>query len=237
MIEAMRIGPLVGVLLAMPLDLARAGDCADTGMVATVLTPPDTTLDQEGGVVVGLVEAPTSRTIPELAKLPWQFCSGKRCAPPRVLELVPGLATLAPKAPEPTLDLEDDRHHSRVHLGFAYAAYDDRPIDAAPKLARATYTEGVRHHATTQTTTLELAAPVPADMVAMIAYGKPGSPRSWARIAPGQTTVVIWHAEPCRGQAKGTMGSPAASELVVAYVSSRGHISLLSTPITVKRTP
>jgi hypothetical protein len=213
---------------------AHAGDCADTGLVPTVLTPANAAIDDAGGVAVGLITSPSARAIPELGKLAWQFHENKLREPPRITTLAPGLAVFTPKHGERALDLEDDHQKVLVRVAFEHPDYDDMPIDAAPSVTRATYASTSGRRSSTQTTTLDLAAPAPANIVAIIASTTAGKPKSWARLAPGATSVVIWSAQTCRGEAPGTERSGAGSQIVLVFVNSRGHTSLPSNPITVK---
>ncbi len=221
------------VLVMLAAARAHAGDCADSGLVATVLTPANTTIDQEGGIVVGLIDSPTARDIPDLANTPWRFHEGKGRDKPKVTLLAPGLAVFAPKAFEKAMDLEDANQKALVHVAFEFATYLDMPVDAAPKLTAATMATTVTRRSTDYTTTIKLAAPAPANAIALIVLDAKGVATSWGRIAPGATAIVVWRSFPCHGEAKGTVGARHGDKVSVEYVNTQGHRSLPSASITV----
>jgi hypothetical protein len=233
----MRIVPIVSlwVLVSAAATPANAGACAEPRLAPHIFTPAGTTLDQDGGVVVGLADGDNADRPMDLAKPSWRFHAGTERAAPQVTILVPGLAIYAPHAPAKPLSLEDDQQKTLVTLGFEVASYDDKPIGEAPKVTSATFKATTSRRGSTEQTTVAVEQ-APKDTVAVIAYSAEtkDQARSWARVAAGATSFVIFQRAPCRPSLPGTIASRKGDQIRLVWVDAKGHTSQRSAPVTVK---
>jgi hypothetical protein len=222
------------VLVSAAATPAHANACADPTIAPRIFTPAGTTLEDDGGIVVGLEDGGTVDHPMDLAKPTWRFHAGTERASPQVTLLAPGLAIYAPHAPARPLSLEDDQQKTLMTLGFEVASYDDRPISEAPKVASATFKATTSRRGSSEHTTVTV-APAPEGTVAVIAYtaNARDQARSWARVAPGATSFVIFQRAPCRPLLPGTIASRKGARIILVWVDAKGHTSQRSAPITV----
>jgi hypothetical protein len=233
-------------LACLPLlhaSAADAGPCRnfmDRGFAAIVLTPPDATIDQLGGVVLSAQSWSDDRSGGrDPTTFEWQFSDGTHHTKAKTERIAPGLAVMKPVPPTATLDFENLAADSFVHVSYRAIDTDDAPISAAPKV-KAVESADRQHNRLgimrSALVTVTLAAPPPAHVIALVAYGPGGTPRSWAQIKDaGSLDVTIYAVDNCVLQIDGTLPTTAGDAITLAWLDDTGHLSLHTPPIKVRQ--
>jgi hypothetical protein len=206
---------------------AIAGPCAMPQPRVVALTPDAAKIDQNGGVVVGVVEAFTEVRSPrDLATLDWKFSAGAA----RAKVLAPGLAMLQP-ATEPKagkLVVLDGKKQPVITTAFAHASVVHHRFP--PKVARITNVSTTGPRSSSTSVTAEV-SPAVTGAVAVLVYvdgeqaaGKPAS--GWARLDPAATSTTITLSATSRCSIPvGAGAAPARTDKVVlAFVYADGAI-------------
>ncbi len=238
----MRIALLVGVAVVGSASNVDAGKCAGTGLEVSLISPAATTIDQDGGIVVGLDTDPTNNLSGDLHNTGWQYFDGKAHTKPRVIPLAPGLAVLAPNPMRGELQqrliLHDANQKKLVDVAFEFAVYDDRPIGPAPVPTSATLRETMGNRTFDRRVDVGVKAGAPANSVAVIAFeadasGNPKAAISWSRASAGDKSFTIWHVHSCVDSPPGYGYIEKKQKIVLIWVDAAGHLSLPSPPVVV----
>ena len=219
---------------------AFAGACAQPSITATVLTPSTTSLDQFGGVVVGLVSGygDGEPVDPDLHKLAWKFVEQGKATTPKLTLVAPGLAVLVPDHPGKQLALQAGKV-AKVTVTYALRPVRDLPTAAAPNVTGIELTTTVGPRSSESSTDATLKTAVPVGTIAVLVYDpteqKAGKPaRSWAAVTPKAMTIRLAYQARCHTVLAGTRASGVADKVVLVWLDAAGHQSLASTEIEIQ---
>jgi len=234
---------LAASLTALVAD-ARA-ECAMMELVPQLLTPANTTLPVDGGVLVGtLARTPVdyqhaSRVEDPALTNTWKYQSaGKPVAVDKVV-LAPGLVMYRPKTGT-AIDVLDQKNQK---LGaFKRTTTTTSPASVvAPRVTKLETTTVGRRRGDDRRSTATVADPIPTDAFAIIVYGPDKKPISYAlvgRLDPKQRTVIAYTDPPsCAWNAKGADVPPTGKQVTLAWADAFGRVSKQSAPITVTALP
>jgi hypothetical protein len=211
---------LACLLLATLGRTSLADTCTVPASVVVVVTPPGAELDEDGGAVVALGPQ-TNEDQPEMTdigRLRWHF--GGEGALDDVIG--PGLAVVHSQHHGDAL--EDSGGDVKMHVKWR----EHKPALPAPAVTSIVSDKTA--------TTLALAAPPPADAVAVLVnlVDNPVAPPTWARITdPKAATVTLETRTHCAWAIPGNAMSRAGTKVVISWLDSSGRYSTASKPVTI----
>jgi hypothetical protein len=221
------------VVLASLVAPDADAKCAMMGLAPEVLTPKSAVIAPEGGIVVGAVsEQDASLDDKDAAEQPgWRLRVGSRVEQPVTLTLAPGLVVY--KLPDAAKDvaLINDRRAmvGNVSVGPKTA------VLGAPKIKKIVHEarQGKRPFATVQ---IELSAPAPAGVIALVIADSKGKTRSWGQAQPGTTSVFGYERRRCQVLSNNTVESRPGDKISVYWIDAGGRKSAASTATVVTKT-
>lgn len=233
----MRTAWIVAVGLLVSHEVATA-KCAQPQLGSEVITPADTKLAADGGVLVGSV-SDWERLVggAEDARNPsWRFSDGTKEYEPALATLAPGLVVYrAPAGVTGALTLVDGKTtRVKVALGTTTVAPLAAPDPKTITLRKVSERYGgfrFELHAA-----LKTEAPAGAVAIVVLGVTKQGKvARSWVRIQPGtKITQVAGSSGRCDPGVPGEIMSKAGDKVVLAWVDAQGRLSKPSHPVVVK---
>lgn len=219
------------LLLALALvpTTARA-DCAEWGLAPKVLTPPNTVIAADGGIVVAAMpEARGKLDKGDPAVQPsWKIQVGGDSLKPPIELIAPGLAVYRVAVANAFKIELTDGGQALVTVKPSRVRGDAL---AAPKIKRVTFEpRKLRHGA--EKVVVELAEAAPAGVVAMVLADADGKPRSWGAVSGG-ATVDAYGAPECQALPNGTVASKAGDKVVLLFVDAAGRVSAPTAPVAI----
>ena len=221
---------LVVVVVVFAATTALAGPCPPHDPETTLLTPANTQVPADGGIVVATESA--NRGDANLIAGPFRFHDVNADVEPELHTLAPGLDLYqAPAALGPDLQLAGVR--------FARQTGKAPALLPAPSVKRVEYVDQTRPNISHLEVRATLAGAAPAEALALVVFGvaKSGTtPRSWTRAASGATTLAVYESPPkCSHDVAGTIISQVGDHVAFAWVDRTGRLSKLSATFTVAR--
>ena len=220
----MRIAAVVCVVAATVT--AEAGPCKyhhDLGLVPAVLTPDHVTLDPGGGVVVAAESVRLDRAVDADPTLQdWRFSDGTHDVIGKRTVIAPGLIVTAPVGLGDTLMFQNPDGSRVRELRYHSAA--PRGALPSPRVESVTYSNTNLGIMRRELTTAKLAAPPPADVVALVVYAG-STPRSWVAIEDAGLEMAVYAVDDCVRQIPGTIPTRAGDRVTLAWVDETGHVS------------
>ncbi len=213
---------------------AFGGACAPPSITATVLTPDKTSIDQDGGVVVGLITGFGDKADKDLAKLDWKFEEGGVSNTPTITRVAPGLAVFVPTKPVKQLTFQ------KITVTYAATPRRDMPMAVAPNVTGIKLASYSGPRSSGSSTDATLGAAPPKGTIAVLVYDpaeqKAGKQaKSWASIADLKAkTVQLASSGRCQTLVPGTRTSSLGDKVVLVWLDAEGHQSLPSKEIEIK---
>jgi hypothetical protein len=211
------------LLAALSMFPARGEvTCAMRKLVPAVLTPPDSAIPIEGGVVVGAVHVSGERhAVGDVAvQAGWRFVIEGATLAPKIESLAPGLAVYRLPATATRVQLRDG---DAVLVKIAFG--EDKPLAlAAPKIKTIAHTAG-RGTSSFEEIEVSLGEAVPPGAVALVLADAKGQPRSWGRVDAGGTSAKVYYRSRCQPLRKGSVESVPGDQVTVYWIDRAGRRS------------
>ena len=220
----LKTAAVLTALLALAPQIADA-KCAPMNQVPKVLAK-DVTAPIGGGVLVATDQVPYSvEDRGEALQPEWSFSNGSTRTKGATVQLAPGLVVYRGKG------ALTDGKETFARLTNTAAKPTALPT---PKLVKVTHTatRGRRPHAET---VIELAAPPPQEVVAIVLADAAGKPRSYGLVEAGQPLTVYEHGR-CGVLPNNTVESKLGDTVTVFFVDKYGFKSAVSNKVKVRGT-
>ncbi|HEV7554782.1 MAG TPA: hypothetical protein VGO00_04955, partial [Kofleriaceae bacterium] len=175
---------LVSALAVFALALiprGAAADCAFSGLAAKVITPANTIVPGDGGIVVAAVVDHKGSLAPgdEAVHPGWRLRVGPDLLKPPIEVIAPGLAIYRVAVANAfKVELETDKHEV---VGTVRPARGSGDPLAAPQVKRAWFEPNKSRHGA-ERVGVELDGAVPAGAIALVVADAKGTPRSWTLV-------------------------------------------------------
>lgn len=216
--------------LALALVIALAADaraeCVSYGIIETAAQPP-AALPADGGIVIhaeAKVGNPNNGTKPA-----WKWKGGGAAT---YKAIAPGLGVYAPSK-EGTHELVDGRGASVK----ATVTADLRKVLEAPKPTAVVYRKRQSRRGG-EDAFVELAAPPPASVVAIVLLDEAGTPKSFHWLEDrAAKSIAVYSSGGCVPQPDGTQATKPGDLVRVQFVDDAGRPSTPSKPIKVTAKP
>jgi hypothetical protein len=220
---------VVVAALALPARPATA-DCAFSGLSAKVVTPANTIVPGDGGIVVAAV-ADLHGTLSqgdEAVHPGWRLRIGSDVLAPPIEVIAPGLAIYRVAVANAfKVELETDKHEV---VGTVRPARGSGDPLAVPQLKRAWFESNDGRHGH-ERVGVELVGAVPATAVALVVADTKGTPKSWTLLDGGP--LYPYRSASCVALPNGTIGTHAGDTITLFWVDAGGRRSAASKPIKV----
>ena len=220
---------------------ADASPCNLRELTPRSMTPPDTVIEDGGGVMInaGTADLQTSERLPDVTRQPgWRFRDGTKLVEPMIVTIAPGLSVYRLPATGANVALETDKYFeiARVKRSSDRGA----ALLPAPMPTSIEWEHRSAFRSSTDVVTVHLIAPVPPHAAAMILYGPDKVARSWGIATAGGKDVVAYSSGGrCAMPIPGFTGSNTGDHVTVAWVDASGRVSAVSRDleVTAAKTP
>ena len=208
-----------------------AADCRVSGLIAKVITPPNSEIPDGGGFVVAAIAHHDGALAPgDAAVRPkWHARIGSTAITPTIELLAPGLATYR-VTKTGSSSLEDD---SGEVVGRATIASTKRDRLAAPRVRGLRYERSPNTMHSSEIVTAELDEKIPDGALAIVVSDLKGKPRSFHVIQPGKPITPYYRFD-CTPLPNGTIASHKGDRVTLSWVDAAGRKSPESAPITIR---
>ena len=221
----------LALLAVLALTAQAHADCAVTGLEPHVLTPPNTVVPGDGGIVVGAMTAARGKLDPgDAAMQPgWRLRVGSDMIKPPIASIAPGLAVYrVAVANAYDAKLEDDQ---RAVIATVKPARRGGDALAVPRIKRIWYVEQHSRRGGSAVT-LELDGDSPAGAVALVLADARGTARSWT--VAGGTTLSPFSSPDCAALPNGTIPSKAGDKVTLFWLGADGRVSPATKPLAIE---
>lgn len=228
----MRLAVVAALLAAASVPRAAAGDCAFVGLTPKVITPADTVVPGDGGIVVAAMPDGHGQLAPgDAAVRSWKLRIGGDTVKPPVDVIAPGLAVYRVAAAN-VFKVELVTETGEV-VATVKASRTTGEALPAPSIKRARF-ERVGNRHVSQHVAVELAGARPAHVVALVLADAKGTPKSWTTIADATTEIFPYNARDCQALPNGTTPTKSGDTVTAFWVDAGGRRSPASKPIVVE---
>ena len=215
--------PALAILVcALATPHAADAKCAMWGLAPDVLTPSNTAITADGGIVVGALDHEDGSVDPgdTASQAGWRLRIGSRVANPTLVPIAPGLVLYKLPADAKEALLIDDKRATvgKVTVGAK------TPALAAPKIKKIKYGANSGRRPSARIT-VEFVGTAPDGAIALVLADAKGKPRSWGRVSGGATTALAFDRGRCRVLANGTIESKPGERVTAFWVDSSGRKS------------
>lgn len=228
---ALFAAPFVALIAATPP--AASADCAFIGLSPKVITPADTVVPGDGGIVVAAVSDRQGKLDPGDAAVrsTWRLRVGSDLLKPPVDVIAPGLAVYRVAAANVfKAELVTDKGDVVASVKPSRATPAALPV---PVIKRAWFKQtGSRHGG--ESVGVELDSALPAHVVALVLADGQGVAKSWTAIADTTAEIFPYNAHDCAALPNGTTRSKTGDTVTAFWVDAGGRRSAISKPFVVK---
>jgi hypothetical protein len=223
---------ILSLACALAPTTARA-ECAEVRVAPAVLTT-NPVMPKTGGGILVYTDTRAQTDEGEAAQPTWEFRSSHPhhvpVVPATITTLAPGLVVYTP-ASELTVD---ELHDGTTRRSKYEVGYDDAKPLATPSVKSIAFASEATRRGNAGWTLVQLAAPPPAEAVAMIVYNAKGTAMSYG-LVKGSDEIYVYSHGPCSVEPTGTLVPRTGQKVTLRFVDQYGLLSKPSKPKKIAR--